>query len=410
VPDSVTIPPHGSATSPESFVHLSIRERLQHILGFSVHQRMLREHDGIIIDGQDRVKIRRRNNSFWPQIYSYAIKLLERDDGPGMSLASFFRLRSGSSLERYLHRVWYAMRLKGLTRQQWDSFSELGSWTYANPESETPGVQEAESITNIEISLISCVDHSKKSGQDLIAAWAWLDQNDKQIEPRSNPRNLEDISHRLRAGDDASSLKEILLENAKTVFKLAAAPQPKQPSEVRRCANKNCRQELKGTNFHLSVIHSNHICSTCKGYFYRNGCNRPKSVTTGPVWRKVCDVEGCTTPLGVSNRKRKKIYSRIWQVCVSCWNYHRKLLVRDGKLFLDSASKIIVWKPVCEVDNCSRVLSASGSRRRIYIKKVEYHVCPRCANSPRVGLQDGQLVLRLADQNSLFSKTMGKDG
>jgi hypothetical protein len=66
---------------------------------------MLREHDGIIIDEQDRVKIRRCNKSFWPQIYSYAIQLLERDDGPGMSLASFFQLRSGSSLERYLHRV-----------------------------------------------------------------------------------------------------------------------------------------------------------------------------------------------------------------------------------------------------------------------------------------------------------------
>jgi hypothetical protein len=90
---------------------------------------MLKEHYGIIIDGQDRVKIRRRNKPFWPQIYSYAIQLLERDDGPGMSLASFFRLRSGSSLERYLHRVWYTMRLEGLTRRQWDSFSELGSWT-----------------------------------------------------------------------------------------------------------------------------------------------------------------------------------------------------------------------------------------------------------------------------------------
>jgi hypothetical protein len=241
---------------------------------------MLREHDGIIIDEQDRVKIRRRNKSFWPHIYSYAIQLLERDDGPGMSLASFFRLRSGSSLERYLHRVWYAMEIKGLTRQQWDSFSELGSWTYANPGSETLGVQETELITNIEISLICFVDDCKISGQDLSAAWAWLDQHDKQIEPLSNPRIIEEISHRLRAGDDASSFKNILLENAKTVFKLAAAPQPKQCIEARRCANKNCRRELKGTNFHLSVIHSNHICGTCKGYFDRNGCNRPKSVTS----------------------------------------------------------------------------------------------------------------------------------
>jgi hypothetical protein len=407
----VTIPPHGTATSSRSFIHSSIRERLRHILGFSVHQRMLREHDGIIIDEQDRVKIRRRNKSFWPHIYSYAIQLLERDDGPGMSLASFFRLRSGSSLERYLHRVWYAMKIKGLTRQQWDSFSELGSWTYANPGSETPGVQETESITNIEISLICYVDDCKISGQDLSAAWAWLDQHDKQIEPLSNPRIIEEISHRLRAGDDASSFKNILLENAKTVFKLAAAPQPKQCIEARRCANKKCRQELKGTNFHLSVIHSNHICGTCKGYFDRNGCNRPKSVTS-PVWRKVCHVEGCTTPLGVSNRRRAKIYSRIWQVCVSCWRRHRKLLVRDGKLFLDSTSEIIIWKPVCEVDNCRRVLSVSGSgglRRRIYVKKVEYHVCNRCANSPRVGLQDGQLVLRPAGPNSLLSKMMNKN-
>jgi hypothetical protein len=279
------------------------------------------------------------------------------------------------------------------------------------PESETPGVQETESITNVEISLICCVDDCKKSGQDSSAAWAWLDQHDKQIEPRSNPRIIEEISHRLRAGDDASSFKNILLENAKTVFKLAAAPQPKQCIEARRCANKNCRQELKGTNFHLSVIHRNHICGTCKGYFDRNGCNRPKSVTS-PVWRKVCHVEGCTTPLGVSNRRRAKIYRRIWQVCVSCWRHHRKLLVRDGKLFLDSTSEIIIWKPVCEVDNCRRVLSVSGyggSRRRIYVKTVEYHVCNRCANSPRVGLQDGQLVLRPAGPNSLLSKMMNKN-
>ena len=38
------------------------------------------------------------------------------------------------------------------------------------------------------------------------------------------------------------------------------------------------------------------------------------------------------------------------------------------KLFLDSTSDIIMWKPVCEVDNCGRVLSVSGSggsRRRV---------------------------------------------
>ena len=86
--------------------------------------------------------------------------------------------------------------------------------------------------------------------------------------------------------------------------------------------------------------------------------------------------------------------------------------MRDGKLFLDSTSEIIIWKPVCEVDNCRRVLSVSGSgglRRRIYVKKVEYHVCNRCANSPRVGLQDGQLVLRPAGPNSLLSKMMNKN-
>ncbi len=79
---------------------------------------MLIENDGIIIDEQDRVKIRCRNKSFWPQIYSYALQLVERDDGPGMSLDSLFRLCSGSSLERYVHRVWYAIKIKGLTRQQ----------------------------------------------------------------------------------------------------------------------------------------------------------------------------------------------------------------------------------------------------------------------------------------------------
>jgi len=40
----------------------------------------------------------------------------------------------------------------------------------------------------------------------------------------------------------------------------------------------------------------------------------------------------------------------------------------------DSTSDIIMWKPVCEVDNCRRVLSVSGSgssRRRVYVKKDE---------------------------------------
>ena len=38
---------------------------------------MLREHDGIIIDEQDRFKIRRRNKSFLAQIYSYAYNSLK---------------------------------------------------------------------------------------------------------------------------------------------------------------------------------------------------------------------------------------------------------------------------------------------------------------------------------------------